>query len=312
MLNQCSLRFTIFSFILLSVLGGVFNSCQNTGKADNNLKIVTTTGMIRDAVENIVKDSAEVKSLMGPGVDPHLYKATQGDLKQLRQADMVFYNGLHLEGKMTDILEKFGKEKPVIPMAKGVPKKELIETKAFSGTYDPHIWFDITLWQEAVGLTANKIQSFDSNSRSYYQRNHQDFQKELSELHQWVAKEIKTIPVDQRTLITAHDAFGYFGKAYDIQVKGLQGISTTSEYGLKDIKNLVDYIVKKKIKAIFIESSVPRKNLEAVIQGCLEKDHKVKIGGKLYSDAMGQPGTPEGSYTGMVRHNVNTIVNNLK
>lgn len=298
--------------MVLASLTGLFFGCQSTDKTNGQLTIVTTTGMIRDAVENIVKDSAVVKSLMGPGVDPHLYKATQGDLRELREADLVFYNGLHLEGKMTDILEKFGKEKPVIPVSKGIDKNKLIKTREFSGTYDPHIWFDIQLWRESVDLMADKIQLFDSTNSAYYKRNHRNFQETLSDLDQRVAEQIRTIPEGQQTLITAHDAFGYFGQAYAINVKGLQGISTTSEYGLKDVKNLVDYIVEQEIKAIFIESSVPEKNLEAVIQGCQEKDHNVTIGGTLYSDAMGQPGTPEGTYTGMVRHNVKTIVENLK
>ena len=268
--------------------------------------------MIRDAVVNITGDSAKVTSLMGPGVDPHLYKATQGDLRQLRKADMVFYNGLHLEGKMTEIFEKFSRQKPVIPVADGVKKDSLIETKAFSGTYDPHIWFDIELWKKAVRHTAKKIKQFDSSNASYYQANHGRFQEKLTALDTWISGRLTKIPEAQRVLITAHDAFGYFGRAYNIRVKGLQGISTTSEYGLQDVNKLVDFIVGNNIKAVFVESSVPTKNLEAVVQGCKEKGHEVEIGGTLYSDAMGKRGSPEGTYIGMVKHNVNTILAHLK
>ena len=215
--------------------------------------IVTTTGMIGDLVKNIVKDKAKVESLMGPGVDPHLYKATQSDLTKLNRADIVFYNGLLLEGKMQDILEKLGKSKTV-GLGSAIDKDKLISTsygKEGSLTFDPHIWFDVMLWAETAKVINKIMQQFDKPNMSYYQANTETYLDELYELHKWVKQEINSIPGDQRIVITSHDAFEYFGKAYDIEVEGLQGISTASDYGLQDITRMVNKIVERKIKAVF-------------------------------------------------------------
>jgi len=267
--------------------------------------------MIADAVKNIVKDSAQVTALMGPGVDPHLYKATQGDLGLLTRADAIFYNGLHLEGKMGEVLSKLGKTKPVIAVADNIDSTRLRSAPNYGYAIDPHVWFDISLWIEAVKETQEALIEIDSKNASYYSNNATAYINELKDLHEWVGNEIAKIPEQQRIMITAHDAFGYFGEAYSIEVKGLQGISTLSEYGLRDVSELVNFIVANEIKAVFVETSVPKRAINAVVEGCKKSGFDVKIGGNLYSDAMGEDGTPEGTYVGMVRHNVNTIVEAL-
>jgi manganese/zinc/iron transport system substrate-binding protein len=303
--------YTFYTLIII----GLLVSC--TPKKDGateakKITIVTTTGMIKDAALNIAGDKADVIALMGPGVDPHLYKATQGDLQKLTNADIVFYNGLHLEGKMGEVLEKLGHLKPVIAISNEIPESRLREVPGFGGTHDPHIWFDVKLWKEAAKTIGGFMVEFDSANQQYYEARTQRYLLTLDSLHAAVQTRILEIPESQRILITAHDAFGYFGDAYNIQVRGLQGISTVSEFGLKDVTELVNFIISKKIKAIFVESSVSPKSIEAIQQGCESKGWKVVIGGSLYSDAMGADGTLEGTYVGMVNANVNTIVNALK
>ncbi|MEQ8927338.1 MAG: zinc ABC transporter substrate-binding protein [Fulvivirga sp.] len=287
-------------------------ACQPSDKEEEKPQIVTTTGMIADAVKNIVGETAEVEALMGPGVDPHLYKATQGDLQRLTEADIIFYNGLHLEGKMGEILEKLSRQKPVIAVAAEIDTSLLFRVPQFNNNYDPHIWFDVSLWSTAVRhITISMIKQQPLN-KELYLANEAIYQSRLDSLNVFVKNEMASIPPRQRVLITAHDAFGYFGKAYDIEVKGLQGISTISEYGLRDVSDLVDFIIERKIKAVFVETSVSEKAINAVVQGCKQSGFDVQIGGNLYSDAMGKAGTPEGTYIGMVKANVSTIVNALK
>jgi manganese/zinc/iron transport system substrate-binding protein len=281
-------------------------------RSGQKLKIVTTTGMIKDAADRIAGDKAEVIALMGPGVDPHLYKATQGDLSKLTDADLVFYNGLHLEGKMGEVLEKLGKTRPVIAVASNIPDSLLRKVPGFQGAYDPHIWFDVKLWQHAVRTVTKSLQQFDTANASWYEERSRRYLQQLDSLHGSVATSIQQIPEAQRVLITAHDAFGYFGDAYHIGVRGLQGISTVSEFGLKDVTGLVSFIISRRIKAIFIETSVSQRSIEAVVEGCHQRGWNVKIGGSLYSDAMGPAGTPQGTYIGMVSANVKTIVDALK
>lgn len=285
---------------------------QDKKLPNGRLNIVTTTGIIEDAVKNIVGDSADVTALMGPGVDPHLYKATQGDLQKLTGADIIFYNGLHLEGKMGEVLEKLSRMKPVVAVAEDIDQDRLRKVPEFNNNYDPHIWFDVNLWTEAVRKIDEALQEMDSSNAEYYHQNALAYIKQLDSLHGWVKQEISTIPEEQRILITAHDAFGYFGDAYNIKVLGLQGISTLSEYGLRDVSDLVKFIVEHRIKAVFVETSVSENAINAVVQGAQERGFDVRIGGNLYSDAMGKKGTPEGTYTGMVRANVKTIVEALK
>ncbi len=303
-----------FIHIICSVLILLTSCADKKGQPVGNrkLKIVTTTGMIRDAVEHVVGDQAEVIALMGPGVDPHLYKATQGDLEKLTSADIVFYNGLHLEGKMGEVFEKLGHLKPVIAVSKDIPESRLRTISGFDNLHDPHIWFDVKLWEEAVKAVTGFMIEYDSVSTPLYESNSKAYLLKMDSLHNSVKQQLLQIPAEQRVLITAHDAFGYFGDAYGIEVRGLQGISTVSEFGLKDVTELVNFIISRKIKAIFVETSVSQKSINAVVEGCNQKGWNVKIGGSLYSDAMGTAGTPEGNYLGMVSANVNLIVTALK
>jgi manganese/zinc/iron transport system substrate-binding protein len=302
----------LFFFLLgTSLFIGACTSKEKR-KEGSKMKIVTTTGMIKDAVENIVGDHADVTALMGPGVDPHLYKATQGDLQKLTDADVVFYNGLHLEGKMGEVLEKLGHLKPVIAVSTDIPESRLRAVPGFQGTHDPHIWFDVNLWENAVRTISTYMQKHDTASAMLYRDNTDRYILQLDSLHEAVKISIAQVPEKQRVLITAHDAFGYFGDAYKIEVRGLQGISTVSEFGLRDVTELVNFIISREIKAIFVETSVSQKSIEAVVQGCRQKKWNVKIGGSLYSDAMGPAGTPEGTYIGMVSANVKLIVEALK
>ncbi|MDZ4723555.1 MAG: zinc ABC transporter substrate-binding protein [candidate division Zixibacteria bacterium] len=311
-MKQYHIHNTFLSLLLIlaAVTGGCAKNDQTAAK--EKLSIVTTTGMIADAASIIGGDNIQVTALMGPGVDPHLYKATKGDVDQLETADLILYNGLHLEGKMVDVFENMSKSKPTVAVAAVILDSELRHPTEFQGHPDPHVWFDVSLWRMAVGAVAFEIAQLDSVNRPLYHERATVYLDSLTQLHQWVQEQMATIPEDQRILVTAHDAFGYFGRAYNIEVRGLQGISTVTEAGLYDVTAMVDLLVSQKIKAVFVESSVPKKTIEAVVEGCTSRGHKVIIGGELFSDAMGQSGTPEGTYLGMVRHNVNTIVAALR
>jgi len=304
----------IIAFLSISLL--FFTACEQTNdkKDAGKLYIVTTTQMIADAVRNIAGDEAEVISLMGPGVDPHYYKATQGDLEKLTKADIIFYNGLHLEGKMQDVFEKFSKQRMVVAVSKDIAENELIVTsdQGQETIHDPHIWHSVNLWKNVVPVITESLVSKDSENASSYEENGSVFIEKLTNLDETTSAAISQIPKQQRLLITSHDAFNYFGKTYDIEVKGLQGISTVSEIGIKDITQMVDVIIKRKVKAVFVESSVNERNLRAVIEGCQKKNWEVQIGGTLFSDAMGADETPEGTYIGMIKYNTNAIVNALK
>jgi len=297
-------------FVLIFTLFLVF-SCTPSKENNGKTYIVCTTGMIQDAVKNIVGEKANVEALMGPGVDPHLYKATQGDLKKLQQADIIVYNGLFLEGKMGEILQKLKNKKTVIAMAEQLPKNSFINNTEFQGAYDPHIWFDVQLWNDAIQLLSKKLIKTDTSNQSLFQKNTAEYNLKLDSLHKAVQARVKLIPQDKRVLVTAHDAFAYFGRAYGVEVRGLQGISTLSEFGLRDVSNLVDFITEQKIPAIYTETSVSDKAIKAVLEGAKSKGHQVVLGGSLYSDAMGKKGTFEGTYIGMVHSNVEKIVSGL-
>ena len=305
------MRIAIWMFLLAAILGGCSSSSNEESEQDPFL-VVTTTGMIGDLVRNIGGDSIEVISLMGPGVDPHLYKATQGDLAKLQEADIIFYNGLHLEGKMGEVFEKLGQIKKIVAIGASVDEQLLLDDPVYQGNYDPHIWFDVSLWTQTIAPVSRALSEALPEVSNYFEVNAEAYKNELLKLHQWVTKEIKQIPEEKRTLITAHDAFNYFGRAYGLEVRGLQGISTLSEFGLKDRVDLVNFIVDHKIKAVFVETSVSEKNIQSIVEGCRQKGHEVIIGEELYSDAMGADGTPEGTYFGMVQTNVRHIVESLK
>jgi manganese/zinc/iron transport system substrate-binding protein len=268
--------------------------------------------MVADLVQEIGGDSLRVTALMGPGVDPHLYKATQGDLVRLREADVVFYNGLHLEGKMGEVFEKLSAIKQVVAIGASLEPSRLLQDPVYTENFDPHIWFDVSLWAATIDGVVEALEAADPESSAYFRSNADRYREELAELHQWVRSRINLLPPEKRILVTAHDAFNYFGRAYAMDVRGLQGISTLSEFGLKDRVDLVNFLVEKEIKAVFVETSVSEKNINSIVEGCQQRGHEIQIGGSLFSDAMGDPGTPEGTYPGMVRANVNTIVEALQ
>lgn len=274
------------------------------------INAVCTTGMVADLVRNVGGEHVEVTQLMGEGVDPHLYHATPGDISKLSGADIIFYSGLHLEGKMADIFVRMARRQPTFAVTEEIDRTKLLEVE--DGYYDPHLWFDVSLWSEAGAWVAEVLQKFDPEHADDYRASWERYQRELAELHEYCKRQIATIPEEQRVLVTAHDAFHYFGRAYDIEVKAIQGISTAAEASVQEVNELVDFVVSRNIRAVFVETSVNDRNIESLIDGCAARGHEVVKGGSLFSDAMGKLGTPEGTYVGMVRHNVDTIVGALK
>jgi manganese/zinc/iron transport system substrate-binding protein len=312
--NRFSKALKVISLlVLLYVTLILTSSCENSTKSASKLNIVTTTNIFTDIVQQIGGDSIQLQGLMGAGVDPHLYKASEGDVSKLSQSDIIFYAGLHLEGKMVDIFEKMKSvNKTTVSLGDAIDKNLLIESENFGGNYDPHTWFNVKMIKQMANEVAKTLTKADPESAEYYKNNNIQYQQELDELEIYVRSKIESLPKEKRILVTAHDAFSYFGKEYGVQVLGLQGISTATEAGVKDVQRLRDFIIENKLNAIFIESSVPRRNIEA-LQKAVEKDgHTVKIGGSLYSDALGSPNTDEGTYIGMFKYNVNTIVESLK
>ncbi|WP_413379821.1 metal ABC transporter solute-binding protein, Zn/Mn family [Paenibacillus taichungensis] len=303
---------TLAAVVLVIVLTAC-SSAAETGGSEGKVRVTATTGMIADVAREVGGAYVDVTGLMGPGVDPHLYKASQGDIRKLEQAKVIFYNGLHLEGKMTDILEKMSKSKIVTAVTENIPVDELRSGKDTGGTeYDPHVWFDVSHWMHAAEAVRDTLVEADPEHAEEYKAQAEQYLTKLEALDSEVREKIQEIPEASRVLVTAHDAFGYFGQAYDMKVMGLQGISTAAEYGARDVSELRDYLVDNNIKAVFVESSVPAKAMEAIIAGAAEKGHTVSIGGELFSDAMGAEGTEEGTYIGMIRHNTQTIVEALK
>lgn len=300
---------------LLCLIAGVLGSCKEqsapaagtAAKGAAQLKVVATIGMIADVARNIAGDRAQITGLMGEGVDPHLYKASPGDVRLMSDADMVLYSGLHLEGRMADVIVKLAARKTVVQVTETIEESKLRSPPEFAGHFDPHVWFDVTLWSKAAERTRDAFIEKDPAGRDTYTANAAAYLAKLAALHEYAKVTIATIPENNRVMVTAHDAFGYFGRAYGLEVRAIQGISTDSEASLQDINTLVDTLVSRKTPAVFIESSVPRKTVDALVEGCRARQHEVKIGGELFSDAMGKAGTAEGTYIGMVLHNVDTI-----
>lgn len=305
----------IVGLFMVLVTPAVMSGCSEAVSADRDsggvIAVTATTGMIGDIARQVGGERVSVSTLMGPGVDPHLYKPTQGDLAKLSGADVIFYNGLHLEGKMGDILEKIAGRTTTVAVSDNIPRSSLRQPAEFKGQYDPHVWFDVQLWMLATEGVREALINVAPEHRTDFEANAARYLAELEVLDSYARERLQSIPAEQRLLVTAHDAFGYFGRAYDIEVMGLQGISTGSEYGLQDLGRLIEIIVERKVKAVFVESSVSPKSIEALRQGVDAKGHSVRIGGTLFSDAMGPEGSPEGTYIGMVRHNVDTIVEAL-
>ncbi len=274
-------------------------------------RVTCTVGMVTDIVKRIAGDKATVEGIIGEGVDPHLYLATRSDIAALLAADVVFYNGLMLEGKMADALIKVARNRPVYAVTELIDESNLLEPPEFAGHFDPHLWMDVSLWKKCAEMASRTLGEFDPPNATYYQANYRALAEELDKLHAYAKQAIATIPKDGRVLVTAHDAFNYFGRAYDIEVIGIQGISTESEAGIADINRIVSTLVERKVKAVFVETSVSDKNVKALVEGAASRGHKVIIGGSLFSDAMGKSGTYEGTYLGMIDHNVTTIARSL-
>lgn len=296
---------TCSAAILLSSLR-LSVQAQSDGES---IAVTTTVGMIADAVKNIGGDLVTVTSLMGPGVDPHLYKPSAGDIDKLENADAIFYGGLHLEGRMVDVLEQIlAGGKVGAAVSETVDPDQIIE---MDGAPDPHLWFDVALWSEALASIPEQLAALDSENATTYESNWTTYQSALTALDTYAMEQIGTIPEEQRVLVTAHDAFNYFGQRYGMEVRGIQGMSTASEAGAGDIMDLADFLAERQIKAIFVESSIPHQTIEALKEAVTSRGWSIEIGGELFSDAMGEDGTPEGTYEGMVRHNVDVIVGAL-
>lgn len=271
------------------------------------LNIVCTTNILGDMIENIGGEKIDLNVLMGPGIDPHLYKASARDTKKIAVADLVVYGGLHLEGKMAEIfgkLDRLGINS--LGVGDDLPEEDLITVDDI-GTHDPHIWFSPDLWKKCVLITAEKMGEVDPENKSFYMGNALEYIQKIDELDREIEQKISGIPPEKRVLITAHDAFNYFGREYEVEVKGLQGISTASEIAASDLIDLADFIVDNKIPAIFLENSIPQRNIDALIDAVRARGFDVKLGGELYSDSLGDIGTPEESYVGTFIYNVNTF-----
>jgi len=292
--------------------GGVLSTVVRPADKSGPITITATTGMVAALASDVGGSHVAVRALMGPGVDPHLYKATQGDLEKLSGAEIIFYSGLHLEGKMVEIFERMSHTRPTVAVTHDLDEARLRRPPEFAGNFDPHVWFDVAMWSDCSKAVEAELARYDPVNAADYHANAAALREKMAVLDAWCREEIATIPREGRLMVTAHDAFGYFGRAYDIEVLGLQGVSTVAEYGLQDLTKMVDAIVSRKVRAVFVESSVPKKSIESLVSGCRDRGHPVTIGGQLFSDAMGATGTPEGTYDGMVRHNVTTIVGALK
>lgn len=302
--------------IIITIIAVFLAGCGSGSKDMNDngkYNVVTTTTLIADIVKSIGGEYLNIRGLMGPGVDPHLYKASAGDVKLMQNANMVIHNGLHLEGKMGDVFESIeGSDKLIFAVSENIDKSKFIDFVTNPGNYDPHIWFDVELWKEAAIRVAEGIKELDSEHEKEYDDNLQSYLNELDELDKYIRKRVEELPEESRILVTAHDAFSYFGNAYGFDVRGLQGISTAAEAGTLDVRKLADFIVEKKVKAIFVESSVPRKSIEALQEAVKAQGFNVEIGGELYSDSTGGAGTDAETYIGTFKANINLIVDSLK
>jgi manganese/zinc/iron transport system substrate-binding protein len=306
----------VVAFLILTLLWVA--GCGSGDKATENqgtsrwINIVCTTGQVADLVSNIGGDRVQVTALMGPGIDPHLYKASARDVERLRSADLLFYNGLHLEAKMGEVIEQIGRNKPVLAVAEAVDEGKLLAPDDYEGAHDPHIWFDVALWAETVPAVVKILADHDPEHAADYTQRGEAYMSALTKLDAHARRQFASIPEGQRVMITAHDAFNYLGRAYGLEVRGLQGISTATEAGTRDVQELAVYIAENKIPALFIESSVSPRAVNAVKEAVKSRGFQVVIGGEIFSDALGDAGTPAGTYIGMVRHNVDIISKALR
>ncbi|MFP4252776.1 MAG: metal ABC transporter solute-binding protein, Zn/Mn family [Guyparkeria sp.] len=281
------------------------------GHAGERLSVVATTGMIADAVREIGGEAVEVKGLMGPGIDPHSYRQTRSDIVAMTRADLVLWHGLYLEAQMEEFLQRLAKRQTVVAVAEGLDRDRLLGHEDYDDKRDPHVWMDPSLWAEVVATVRDAMIEARPDLEATFRDRAGDYLERVERLAQWADEVTSSVPAEARVLLTAHDAFAYFGRAYDFEVIGIQGISTESEAGLRRIRDLVGLLVEREIGAVFVESSVSERNIRALVEGAAARGHEVRIAGTLYSDAMGPKGTYEGTYIGMIDHNITTIVRAL-
>ncbi|WP_153555937.1 metal ABC transporter solute-binding protein, Zn/Mn family [Roseimaritima sediminicola] len=308
------LRFAsaLLTLVALSLIGCGRSSERAPQRSSSDpIRVTATVGMVADIVRQVGGPHVEVTQICGPGVDPHLYKVTRDDARLLSDADMIFYSGLMLEGKMSDTLVKMARQRPVVAVTEAVDPDLLLEPEAMQGHYDPHVWMDVSAWSECVAAVQEALADAAPQHADTFAENAAAYREQLDRLHRYAQQTIGSIPENSRVLITSHDAFNYLGRAYGLDVQGVQGLSTESEAGLQRVNELVDLLVERDVKAVFIESSVPRKSIDALIEGAQSRGHEVVVGGELYSDAMGPEGTYQGTYIGMLDHNVTTITQAL-
>ena len=294
---------------IVLVLSLLFTSLTNS-KAASSVRVIATRTVVADLVEQVGGDLVVVESLMGDGVDPHSYRATPRDIDKLVRADLIVANGLHLEGKLAELLQRIGRKRPFVAVGNAVPKDELLSIG--NDLFDPHIWFDAKLWSYCPSTVADALGQLDSKSAATYRQRANKYSKDLLELDKNVRKKFKEIPQQRRVLITAHDAFRYFGRAYGLEVIGVQGTSTESEAGLADMNQLVELVVQRHIPAVFVETSVSDRNVTALIEGAAARGHVVRLGGRLYSDALGPAGEGGDTLERALLSNVDTILGALR
>lgn len=288
------------------------SDAQTTQAEAGPYQLVSTVGMITDLAAQIAGDRAKVSGLIGSGVDPHLYKPTRDDIQKLLEADVILYNGLLLEGKMADALIRAATAgKKVYAVTELLDEQYLLTPEDFEGLFDPHVWMDPAAWSKTVEVIRDKLTEFDPAGEAVYEANAQAVIDQIHALDRYAQEVLHSVPEERRVLVTAHDAFNYFGRRFGYEVLGIQGMSTESEAGVQDIENLVDLLVSRQIGAVFIESTVSERNIRALIEGAAARGHEVIVGGELFSDAMGLAGTYEGTYLGMIDHNVSTIARAL-
>ncbi|MDX1439645.1 MAG: zinc ABC transporter substrate-binding protein [Rubricoccaceae bacterium] len=299
-------------FLVATIVAGCASGPERTDVSTRTVQVVATTSMIADLAREIGGDRVNVAGLMGPGVDPHLYRATEGDVTRMTGADIIFFNGLHLEGKMAEVLEQVERQGIVAEaVAEVIPDSVLLAPPEYEGNFDPHVWMDVSLWKQVAGAVAGALADLDTTHAVGYRERLADYSVRLDSLDAWVRQRLSDVNENQRVLVTAHDAFNYFGLAYDFEVKGLQGISTATEAGTADVQDLAAFVANRRIPAMFVESSVPPRSIEAVQAAVRSRGFDVRIGGNLYSDALGSPESGHDNYESMIRHNINTIADAL-
>lgn len=298
-----------FGFALAAICS--FVAASVTDASAKPIDVVATTSMIADAARQVAGDRAKVTALMGPGVDPHSYRQTRSDIAAMARADLVLWHGLYLEAQLEEFFLDLEKRRNVVAVGEAIDKSKLLSHAEYKGRYDPHVWMDPKLWETVVLAVRDALIKTDPEGEATYRANADKHIADIEKLITYMQSVTKTVPEKSRVLLTAHDAFNYFGRGYDFEVMGIQGISTESEAGLRRVEELVDTIVDRNIAAVFVESSVPERNVRALIEGAAARGQKVEIGGTLFSDAMGEPGTYEGTYIGMIDHNATLITRAL-